>query len=306
MFRNADGRELTQELEPGSPISIYFSEFGPAAYDYIDWHWHDEFQFCLVTKGSILFRAAGHPYTVTAGNGIFINSRCIHTSRPSSSQTGAYLCLDVHPDFLGKEEHGTLRRRYVSPLLQENAPEVLPIFSGSPVGRRILSLLDRLCTLFLANKDCANLDIYILTVSVWKEMLSLLPGSAAPPPFEEPALLLKQILLFIRRSYSESVSLDDIASYVHLSRSECCRRFHRLTGQPLFRYLMQYRIDKSIELLLSTDRKISDIAAAVGFSGQSYYTACFRKQKSVTPGQFRRMRRTAAGRHVAVSEAGDI
>jgi two-component system response regulator YesN len=56
---------------------------------------------------------------------------------------------------------------------------------------------------------------------------------------------------------------------------------------------MQYRIDKNIELLLSTNRNISDIAAAVGFSGQSYYTACFKKQKSITPGQFRKIRRTA-------------
>ncbi|WP_427112055.1 helix-turn-helix domain-containing protein [Megasphaera sueciensis] len=56
---------------------------------------------------------------------------------------------------------------------------------------------------------------------------------------------------------------------------------------------MQYRIDKSIELLLSTNRNISDIAVAVGFSSQSYYTACFKKQKSVTPGQFRKIRRTA-------------
>lgn len=81
----------------------------------------------------------------------------------------------------------------------------------------------------------ADLNIYILTVSIWKEMLSLLPPeSAALPPSEKPSLLLKQILLFIHHHYSESVSLDDISSHVHLSRSECCRCFHRLTGQPLF------------------------------------------------------------------------
>ena len=83
---------------------------------------------------------------------------------------------------------------------------------------------------------------------------------------------LKEILVYIQSAYSRSLSLDDIAGHVGLSRSECCRYFKSQTGQTLFEYLIQYRINKSLDILANTDTPVAQIAQAVGFSSQSYYT----------------------------------
>lgn len=95
-----------------------------------------------------------------------------------------------------------------------------------------------------------------------------------------------------------NISLNDVADSVYLSKSECCRFFRKATGQLLFAYISHYRIDKSLELLTQTDKKISVIAAEVGFSTQSYYTECFKKQIGLTPYQFRQSRQSegVAGR----------
>lgn len=55
----------------------------------------------------------------------------------------------------------------------------------------------------------------------------------------------------------------------------------------LFGYLTSYRINKSVDLIRDTDMSIAQIAAAVGFCSQSYYTDNFRKEKGITPKKFK-------------------
>lgn len=42
------------------------------------------------------------------------------------------------------------------------------------------------------------------------------------------------------------------------------------------------------DLLLTTDHRISDIAAMVGFEDSGYFTRLFRKGKGVPPAEFRK------------------
>ena len=48
-------------------------------------------------------------------------------------------------------------------------------------------------------------------------------------------------------------------------------------------YLMSYRIEQSIPLLVNTSYTITEIALQVGFSGASYYTEIFHRIMGITP-----------------------
>ena len=52
----------------------------------------------------------------------------------------------------------------------------------------------------------------------------------------------RKILAYLQKNYTEAISLDEIAAHIGLSRSECCRYFKRTSGQTLFVYLRQYRL----------------------------------------------------------------
>lgn len=52
-------------------------------------------------------------------------------------------------------------------------------------------------------------------------------------------------------------------------------------------YVTQYRLDKSTRLLKDTDKTVTEIAAAVGFNGSSYYAEAFRKWYGTSPTEFR-------------------
>ena len=87
--------------------------------------------------------------------------------------------------------------------------------------------------------------------------------------------------------YTGKISLKDLADAVSVSPGECERLCKRLLHQTPMNYLMSYRIEPSIPLLVNTSYTITEIALQVGFSGASYYTEIFHRIMGITPSDYR-------------------
>ncbi|MEI7884604.1 MAG: helix-turn-helix domain-containing protein [Clostridia bacterium] len=95
---------------------------------------------------------------------------------------------------------------------------------------------------------------------------------------------------YIKQNFQEKISLEDISSEVHLSKSYLCKVFKDEMQQNLSCYINKIRIEYSKQLLLHNDFSIIEIAAMSGFENQSYYTKVFKKQVGTSPGRFREAR----------------
>ena len=95
------------------------------------------------------------------------------------------------------------------------------------------------------------------------------------------------ILVNSKRIYSEKISLEEIANAGNVGKTLCARLFKEYTSRTPGEYLIRYRIQKSIELLTSSEASITDIAYAVGFSSASHYTQTFREITGYTPLKYR-------------------
>lgn len=84
----------------------------------------------------------------------------------------------------------------------------------------------------------------------------------------------------------EEIHLKDIAEAASVSVGECCRCFQNMVRTTPNQYLMEYRIEKSKELLMGTEMSVTEIAYAVGFSDSSYFIQCFRKYEGITPREY--------------------
>ncbi|MFV0467093.1 MAG: PocR ligand-binding domain-containing protein [Lachnospiraceae bacterium] len=99
--------------------------------------------------------------------------------------------------------------------------------------------------------------------------------------------LIKKAFSYIAKHYSENLSLEDVASYVHLNPAYFSTLFKQSSGASFKEYLNTIRIEESKHLLSSTDYAIIDIAIAVGFEDQSYFSKVFKKYTGLTPRQYR-------------------
>lgn len=96
-----------------------------------------------------------------------------------------------------------------------------------------------------------------------------------------------KIKIYMTRNYQKDLNQEFIASLFYLNRSYLSHLFKMKTGQKFVDYLNLIRIEKSKELLLKSDRKMYQIAKAVGYDNVKYYFRVFKKYEGMTPEQYR-------------------
>lgn len=99
--------------------------------------------------------------------------------------------------------------------------------------------------------------------------------------------LIDRILIYIQRNYQRNLTEEFIASLFYLNRSYLSQLFRQKTGEKFIDYLNDIRIDKAKELLVSTDRKMYQIAKSAGYSNTKYFFRIFKKKTGITPEQYR-------------------
>jgi PAS domain S-box-containing protein len=88
--------------------------------------------------------------------------------------------------------------------------------------------------------------------------------------------------------YAEPHSVADFAAKVGLSVSQFNRQFKRKFHTTPRSYLTNVRINAACQLLVSTDRPISEIALQTGFYDQSHFSNQFARLRGMAPSQYRR------------------
>ncbi len=84
----------------------------------------------------------------------------------------------------------------------------------------------------------------------------------------------------------EDVSVDDIASSLHMGRSKFYNKVKALTGRTPNDVFTIYKLNRAIDLLKTGKYKISAVAAMVGFNSPSHFSTVFKKYTGVFPSQF--------------------
>jgi len=99
--------------------------------------------------------------------------------------------------------------------------------------------------------------------------------------------VVKSAIQYITQNYNTPLTLEETANHVHLNPSYFSTLFKQSCGSSFKEYLNYIRIEESKNLLTNTSYSIIDIAIAVGFENQSYFTKVFKKFTGLTPKQYR-------------------
>ena len=86
---------------------------------------------------------------------------------------------------------------------------------------------------------------------------------------------------------NSELSVEDLAASMNLSRVQLYRKVKNITGSTPVELLRAARLNRSYQLLLTTDRSVSEIAYQVGFTAPSYFTKCFKEAYGMLPGEVR-------------------
>jgi signal transduction histidine kinase/ligand-binding sensor domain-containing protein/DNA-binding response OmpR family regulator len=85
---------------------------------------------------------------------------------------------------------------------------------------------------------------------------------------------------------NEKINADFISRKILISRSVIYIKVEALTGQSVNEFIRNIRLKKSTSLLINKDCNVTEVAYAVGFSSQSYFTRCFTRRFGRSPKEF--------------------
>jgi AraC-like DNA-binding protein len=92
---------------------------------------------------------------------------------------------------------------------------------------------------------------------------------------------------FIEQHSGEELSLSKVAKAVNMSANHVSEKFKQVTGVNFVDYVARARFEKACERLLNSNRRISEIAFAVGFQSLSQFNRVFKKLSGKSPSAFR-------------------
>ena len=115
---------------------------------------------------------------------------------------------------------------------------------------------------------------------------------AAPlfgPKAGPSARLIDRALTMVERNYAKNLNDTTVAEQLGLSTSHFRFLFKQATGQPFHKYLISVRLEKAKRMLLDENTPVSQVAAAVGFSGLAHFSRAFSQRFNVSPSNVRRL-----------------
>jgi LacI family transcriptional regulator len=95
------------------------------------------------------------------------------------------------------------------------------------------------------------------------------------------------VLKHIHQHADKKLNIGEMTQLVPLSRRLLEERFKKVTGFPVYTYIMNFRINKFAEKLLETDHSIIEIVTDMGFSDYKNMARLFKQVKGCTPSEYR-------------------
>jgi AraC family transcriptional regulator len=116
-----------------------------------------------------------------------------------------------------------------------------------------------------------------------QEVLDKQQNRGGLPPYAR-----RRVHDYIAAHLDQKITNDALAQIAGISTYHFCTVFKQTDGMSLHRYVLQCRVQRTQQLLTSTEMSLTEIADAVGFFDLSHCINRFREIVGVTPGDYRR------------------
>lgn len=252
----------------------------------IPWHWHQEVEVDIITRGRGLLRADGGSWVLEKGDGVFLNTNLFHNIQGAEGGACCFHSLVFTADLLAGAPGSVFEQRYVRPLLS-SPTRLLILRQSEPWQKAALDAVDEAYRAFAQEDFGWELLARAALSRLWQ--LAAKHADLSRPAEEEPSDIrrLKLMLRCIRENYARPLTLEEIAASANIGKRECLRCFQRTIGIPPIQCLLKVRIRQASRLLAETDLSVTEVGMQCGFENPSYFAHAFRRMTGRSPRDYR-------------------
>lgn len=248
----------------------------------VDWHSHRELEMVYICEGDGNCMVGDRIVKYQAGDLIIVGPNVPHLfkSFDTASTDRRYIIqcsdklfeggmfelrdLEILRQYLEKLSYGVLISKQENEGLEAKIAELKAVSPHRAVLMFYLFLLE------LAEKDLG-------------QTLSSLPYSTG----KSETTRTGKILNFILENYATDLTVEGVASHMHMSKPAFCNYFKKAIGKRFSEFVNEVRINKACQMLRESDISVAEISYAVGYTNLSYFNRSFLKLKECSPKQYR-------------------
>lgn len=279
---NKDGSEDVNYDIPEMPVYIRDGNLSSLKDLSFKAHYHSDWEFITVLNGEMKYSINGKVISLLKGESLFINSNYIHFGFSDTGEDCDYICMLIHPLLLCINPY--IERNYISPICNDSHQYL--IFKNAE--RKITDTIVKIYAKKQEKGKNFYFEVQQYLFSLAADLYSAIDKLPQADTGTQNFARIKAMMDFISNNYPEKIALSDIAKSANVCNNSCIAIFKKFTDSTPIEYLINYRIDKAVNLLNTTEKQISEIALDCGFSGSSYFTEMFKRNTGITPKEYRK------------------
>ena len=251
-------------------------------------HFHDDFEWIRVLSGCLSFEVNGEEKLVHEGETLFINSRQVHVFYGCPEGTAVFRVLLAKPDFI----RNPCIEKQISEMILDNEFTCAVI---RPVSPLFSADMDAILELSRTKPQAFEFSVLSHYLEQLRQIIRIYRHENPDHTIRRNPDIdsLREMMSYIGEHYQQPISLDELAAAGNMSRSKCTKLFRRYVQQSPVEHIQNYRLERCIYLLNSTDMTCSEIALTCGFNEQSYFNRLFLRRFGITPKQMREKNRNS-------------
>ncbi|GMQ57025.1 helix-turn-helix domain-containing protein [Vallitalea sediminicola] len=244
-------------------------------------NWHKEIEILFVLKGSVRVKIRDNSYVVHQDNIILINSYEMHEITPLGEDI-IILVFQLDPYFYQKYYQGFTEIIFHmnSTMLNKDANTYNTIKENLVIMMWYRLNKENTYQIKLLKQSLALVELLLRNFQ--KTMVNDRNHN------DRSQQRLISIIENINKNYNKKLTLSQIAEQEYISIHYLSKFFKTKVGIGFNKYLNLFRLNKSMNDLLNSNKMIIDIALEHGFSSVKAYTKLFKETYKETPSSFRK------------------
>lgn len=237
-------------------------------------HWHDYFEFEIVTAGEYEHICNGHIYTAKPGDGWLMSYFDHHSLRAITDSK--ILNISFSSGFLPED--------ITDYIVSEN--NVLCTFDDKST-----EIIKNRCFEVIGELSGDELFSSHLTEVLLEEIIiKAIRQSRKNNTKNEPALpaLIQSVTSYLHKHYKDDVAISAVAEKFGVSAGHLGVLFKKTFSTSYNDYVNRMRMKYACSLLLSSELPAKDIAFESGYNSVEYFFSVFKRYFGCTPMEYRR------------------
>ncbi|MCI8415998.1 MAG: AraC family transcriptional regulator [Lachnospiraceae bacterium] len=235
----------------------------------------DHFLIHHVISGTGYYQTGQASYTLQAGDSFLIYPNTESTYFADQQDPWEYAWVG----FTGSDAPSILQSAGFSrehPFRRDNA-------HSSAIARQLLQIYEVRGSSFAHSVE--------MTGRLYTALALFMKTAPSQPRKDTCQTYAQKGIEYILANYSYPITIEDVASYVGISRSHLFRCFQAAVGKSPKDYLTELRIRQACILLKQSDLSVTAIANSVGFDSSLYFSKAFHRAKGMSPSSYAKDRK---------------